>query len=696
MPSHSVKQAKVMSAIAHGWHPDQGSVAKIPLKVAKDFHSADAGHKYGKGMDKAKRAKRIVKKARKKFADGGDTGFPTSEFPGNLGDPNAAASFQDRFRTQRQPQGNLLRGLTNRAEDIRQERNLPAPHYADGGDTADDMIGAAQQQLATQQDRLPAASTGDPTAPDIRGDFLEKLTGDRNYSLDKMKENFRQGQEAYANKPYEERRDEAINVGMGAGPGIMVGPYGAHMLRAANRAAAMPHPVYGEEAAQAAERLRPEFRDAYKGWQADARDAQARATLESRQASGNPYDTDVWRGSGWFRGDEGMPRKEIPDIGASLKKIPGTDTYSLEHPAGDLHKIYDIPPIRFDPNMNNKYAEVWPDSSKIVIGGRPSDPGTVSRALHEIQHVIQKKEGFAYGSNPDHPFLSGKEEETFPGEGIPKWQKDMILADPRNGHVLPELENVHPADASRWVAYNRHAGEVEARNVQDRRAKSFRYQAHPEDTERVPRGISVINKEYIPRANKDIKIYDTRHMDPEEIIPGGAHRIYSDKYASGGGIEGGFNPERSEAYGLARQGMLHSSVPGRTDKLNLNVPAGSYVIPADIPSALGQGNSMAGANVLNKMFTKGPYGMNLSKSQGPRTHARAASLSKLRFADGGDTSATPIVAAGGEYIVHPDSVAELGHGDVSLGHDILDSFVKQVRDKHIQTLKGLKPPKGSK
>jgi len=37
-----------MSAIAHGWKP-KGSVAKIPLKVAEEFHSADAGHKYGKG-----------------------------------------------------------------------------------------------------------------------------------------------------------------------------------------------------------------------------------------------------------------------------------------------------------------------------------------------------------------------------------------------------------------------------------------------------------------------------------------------------------------------------------------------------------------------------------------------------------------------------------------------------------------------
>lgn len=47
MPSSTVKQAKVMSAIAHGWHPSKGSVAKIPVSVAKEFHAADRGHKYG-------------------------------------------------------------------------------------------------------------------------------------------------------------------------------------------------------------------------------------------------------------------------------------------------------------------------------------------------------------------------------------------------------------------------------------------------------------------------------------------------------------------------------------------------------------------------------------------------------------------------------------------------------------------------
>ena len=49
MPSHSPEQAKTMSAIAHGWRPT-GSAAGIPVKVAQEFHAADKGHKYGKGM----------------------------------------------------------------------------------------------------------------------------------------------------------------------------------------------------------------------------------------------------------------------------------------------------------------------------------------------------------------------------------------------------------------------------------------------------------------------------------------------------------------------------------------------------------------------------------------------------------------------------------------------------------------------
>ena len=46
-------------------------------------------------------------------------------------------------------------------------------------------------------------------------------------------------------------------------------------------------------------------------------------------------------------------------------------------------------------------------------------------------------------------------------------------------------------------------------------------------------------------------------------------------------------------------GPIHSAVAGRTDHLPMHVPSGSYVIPADIISAMGEGNTMAGFKIMN-------------------------------------------------------------------------------------------------
>ena len=50
-------------------------------------------------------------------------------------------------------------------------------------------------------------------------------------------------------------------------------------------------------------------------------------------------------------------------------------------------------------------------------------------------------------------------------------------------------------------------------------------------------------------------------------------------------------------------GPIHSPVAGRTDHLPMHVPSGAYVIPADIISAMGEGNTMAGFKVANTIFS---------------------------------------------------------------------------------------------
>ena len=122
-------------------------------------------------------------------------------------------------------------------------------------------------------------------------------------------------------------------------------------------------------------------------------------------------------------------------------------------------------------------------------------------------------------------------------------------------------------------------------------------------------------------------------------------------------------------------GPIHSSVAGRTDHLPMHVPSGSYVIPADIISAMGEGNTMAGFKIMN----------DITKMYGCLPKA---------FADGGMAGEkVPIVAAGGEYVIPPEVVINVGNGDMNAGHTELDDFVLKMRAKTVKTLKGLAPPK---
>jgi hypothetical protein len=123
----------------------------------------------------------------------------------------------------------------------------------------------------------------------------------------------------------------------------------------------------------------------------------------------------------------------------------------------------------------------------------------------------------------------------------------------------------------------------------------------------------------------------------------------------------------------------------------MKVPSGSYVIPADIISAMGEGNTMAGFAHMKRIFSGAPYsgaGMPYGGNSGPYGSDMPGK------AEGGQIdSGVPIVAAGGEYVVAPHEVAWAGDGDIDVGHKVLDDFVKEYRKKTIKTLKNLPGPK---
>ena len=142
-------------------------------------------------------------------------------------------------------------------------------------------------------------------------------------------------------------------------------------------------------------------------------------------------------------------------------------------------------------------------------------------------------------------------------------------------------------------------------------------------------------------------------------------------------------------------GPIHSPVAGRTDHLPMNVKSGSYVIPADIISAMGEGNTMAGFKVAKHMFSSHPYFQENKmpyQARGSMPYAVGTGPYGAKLATGG-SAPVEIVAAGGEYVITPEDVTALGGGDIDHGHEILDHFVVGYRKKTIDTLKKLPGPK---
>ncbi len=137
---------------------------------------------------------------------------------------------------------------------------------------------------------------------------------------------------------------------------------------------------------------------------------------------------------------------------------------------------------------------------------------------------------------------------------------------------------------------------------------------------------------------------------------------------------------RGYAKGGLVSGGLHYDTGGRTDVIPMEVTPGSYIVPADVVSALGQGNTLAGIKVLDNMFPPRP--------EMPQPRAAGG-----RAADG--NGKIPIIAAGGEYKIDPEHVAQLGGGDIQAGANMLDEWVKDTRNQHIETLSSLPGPAGS-
>jgi len=225
---------------------------------------------------------------------------------------------------------------------------------------------------------------------------------------------------------------------------------------------------------------------------------------------------------------------------------------------------------------------------------------------------------------------------------------------------------------------------------------------------------SKLNPDYIAR------IWEPADMSGGERFIRGAYETpgknpltYTPEMASGGAAGQADKIAREKAT-PCHVGPITMAVGGRTDHIPMNVLEGSYVLPADIVSGLGEGNTLAGTKLINNMFSSGPFGVGAKTPQFSALPKPSldeyGSMQKMfntqnlgqinaaQKADGGPVMSgkyrpVPIVAAGGEYVIHPDDVKRLGNGDMERGHDYLDNFVKGVRKHLVKTLSKLPGPR---
>jgi hypothetical protein len=187
---------------------------------------------------------------------------------------------------------------------------------------------------------------------------------------------------------------------------------------------------------------------------------------------------------------------------------------------------------------------------------------------------------------------------------------------------------------------------------------------------------------------------------PGGLTQAGMHTFGTQAHYSGANVRPAINPPGVHL-------MASSSIPGRTDRIPMRARQGSYVLPADVVSGLGQGNTMAGAKMWGQAIMAavgGPSAMGgLRRGSMPKASVPRMSARTRGFADGGmmghnngppmeDDDYVPIVTAGGEVLVDPEFVEALGYGSEMLGKRRLAESVVSVRDQTIKHLKKLPRP----
>ena len=195
----------------------------------------------------------------------------------------------------------------------------------------------------------------------------------------------------------------------------------------------------------------------------------AKADLAQQLEKAGASAEDIWRQTGTVRGADKKWRQEISDASSKMIKKPTLDVLKknpelstiMQHP--ELYSAYDdIASAKIVPSYESQGFYQVKDNS---IGLSPMNESAnwqmkmykdskKKTLLHEGQHAIQEKEGFAKGGSP---------------EGMRDVALDMLRRDVASGEIPSTAQAMEMLPMAQQNAYRRLAGEAESRLTEARR-----------------------------------------------------------------------------------------------------------------------------------------------------------------------------------------------------------------------------------
>jgi hypothetical protein len=394
-----------------------------------------------------------------------------------------------------------------------------------------------------------------------------------------------------------------------------------------------------------------------------------------------------------FKLAEGEGSMPIPQMGSSgVPRVPPSPRSNIPEQVGRTGAIaaLNTPQV---PNRQSPYDN-WPDRDRPMPSG-PRTPTTTGRVSAPAQTQPQNPNMYYYDPGDGGPMRTL-------GRSLPN---GMSVGSQQGGGYISAVPIPMPTTGAQKFFQADYSGENNVQKPQQNvpmppRRPAGLGQPTPQPQTRTE---APANKDYGDRM-PSLAVQQQQQQPGIEVPRDNDGNIIPMGNATGGAIHQAQKVAKEKAT-PCHSGIINMAVGGRTDHIPMNVLEGSYVLPADIVSGLGEGNTLAGSKILDNMFHSSPYGaktpsfkatpkfpspapmVNPSSGLQPKAQAMGGRSSRSK------SKPVPIIAAGGEYVVHPGTVTELGKGDMNAGHDYLDNFVKYVRAHTAKTLQNLPGPR---